>query len=88
MRHGQLVCNDMPALQWPLLIQVADECRSQNVQCVLVSAQSVMFITIKTIAKNDPLNFWFSETLLAKLEMPFLVPANIQGTIKCFSFTQ
>ena len=64
---------------WPLWMEVAGECRTQNVECVLVSTTSLMFTTTRPIEADQQLFFWFSETLLARLEMPFLAPANIQG---------
>jgi len=69
---------------WPLWMEVAGECRTQNVECVLVSTTSLMFTTTRPIEADQRLFFWFSETLLARLEMPFLVPANIQGFYDSF----
>ena len=74
---GQLTCPSNA--HWPMSMEVALECRAQNVECVLLSNNSLVFTTTKIIDKNQRLYFWFSETLLAQLEMPFLVPKNIQG---------
>lgn len=75
---------------WPFSMEVAAECRMQNVECSMVSpapstssfgAQSVslVFTTTRPVDKGQRLYFWFSEMMLAQLEMPFLVPKNIQA---------
>lgn len=40
---------------------------------------SLIFTTTRPIEKGQRLYFWFSEAMLARLEMPFLVPKNIQA---------
>ncbi len=40
---------------------------------------SLVFTATRPIEKGQRLYFWFSETMLARLEMPFLVPKNIQA---------
>lgn len=78
---------------WPLSMEVATECRMQNVECSLVPSSmsstssssisgslALVFTTTRPVEKGQRLYFWFSEAMLAQLEMPFLVPKNIQGT--------
>ena len=92
-KRDEMVSNP-PSNYWPLSMEVATECRMQNVECSLVSASSagavgssavpggslsLVFSTTRPVEKGQRLYFWFSETMLAKLEMPFLVPKNIQG---------
>lgn len=74
-------------------MEVATECRMQNVECSLTSSSStsstsssqqsaslsLIFTTTRPIEKGHRLYFWFSEAMLAQLEMPFLVPKNIQA---------
>ena len=73
-------------------MEVATECRMQNVECSMVAnpssvAQSsqhsgsisLIFKATRPIEKGQRLYFWFSEAMLARLEMPFLVPKNIQA---------
>ena len=83
---------------WPLAMEVAGECRQQNVECSLVATSppsassssshlpsvSLVFTTTRAVEKGQRLYFWFSEMMLAKLEMPFLIPPNIQGIFKPF----
>lgn len=89
-RKNEIVSSPLTSA-WPLSMEVATECRMQNVECTLVSggtngsttatgsSLSLLFSTTRPVEKGQRLHFWFSETMLAQLEMPFLVPRNIQG---------
>ena len=58
----------------------------QNVECAMVTSPQqssddvlLIFTTTRPVEKGQRLFFWFSESMLARLEMPFLVPKNIQA---------
>ena len=78
--RGRLTCPGAGGDRWPLAAEVAPQCRAQNVECVLLSDRCVAFATTRRVERGQPLRFWFSETMLARLEMPFLSPRNIQGS--------
>jgi DNA-directed RNA polymerase subunit RPC12/RpoP len=86
LRKGEMISNPSSNL-WPMSIEVATECRMQNVECAMVTQQSggsnnhlsLIFTTTRPVEKGQRLYFWFSESMLARLEMPFLVPKNIQA---------
>ncbi|KAK4030085.1 hypothetical protein OUZ56_023043 [Daphnia magna] len=89
LRKGELTSSP-PSSLWPMSVEVATECRMQNVECCAVSSTqqsaisdvnnlSLIFTTTRPIEKGQRLYFWFSESMLAHLEMPFLVPKNIQA---------
>lgn len=93
LKKEELVSSPASSL-WPLSMEVATECRMQNVECSLVSTSSavspsssnlqsssvsLVFTATRPIEKGQRLFFWFSEAMLARLEMPFLVPKNIQA---------
>ncbi|XP_057365405.1 PR domain zinc finger protein 13-like [Daphnia carinata] len=86
LSKGELTSSP-PSSLWPMSIEVATECRMQNVECSTVSSTSgndvnhlsLTFTTTRPIEKGQRLYFWFSEAMLARLEMPFLVPKNIQA---------
>lgn len=88
VRRGEMVSNPASNI-WPFSMEVAAECRMQNVECSMVSPApstssesrnlSLVFTTTRPIEKGQRLYFWFSEMMLAQLEMPFLVPKNIQA---------
>ncbi|KAI9559855.1 zinc finger protein [Daphnia sinensis] len=86
LKKGELTSSP-PSSLWPMSVEVATECRMQNVECSMVTQQSasdvnnlsLVFTTTRPIEKGQRLYFWFSESMLAHLEMPFLVPKNIQA---------
>lgn len=41
--------------------------------------KGVILKTIRSITPGEPLLMWFTENILAMMNMPFLTPSNIQG---------
>lgn len=82
----QIICKGkgLKHLHWIRAIRLADDCHSYNARiCVKKSLndnKSVILIQIiKPIKKGQEIVLWFSEEILATLQMAFLTPVNIQG---------
>lgn len=45
----------------------------------MMSDNGVMLKTIRNVTPGEPLLMWFTENILAMLNIPFLTPSNIQG---------
>ncbi|XP_046492542.1 zinc finger protein 177 isoform X1 [Neodiprion pinetum] len=69
---------------WLKMVELAKDCQSCNVLLGLAE-KGVIIRTIRYIAPGEELLLWFSDKVLAMLNIPFLVPANIhrQTTYMC-----
>ncbi|XP_076385173.1 PR/SET domain 13 isoform X2 [Megachile rotundata] len=63
---------------WLKIVSFAKDCQSCNV-VLMTTEKGVTLKTIKTISPGEPLLMWFTENVLAMMNMPFLTPCNIQG---------
>lgn len=82
-------------VHWIRAVRLADDCHSYNVQLRLQSPplystvppmepkrqqnSKLVLQTVKPIEAGEELLMWFSEDILAILQVAFLTPANIQG---------
>lgn len=67
---------------WVRAMRISEDCHNYNVQLKLLSHQKqsiVILQTVRPIDAGQELLLWFSEEILAKLQMVFLTPINIQG---------
>ena len=65
-------------IDWIPLLRLAQNCEEQNVEvCLAQFPRAVILRTIKPINEGDELKVWFSNELLALLELPFLAPKHI-----------
>ncbi|CAH1183085.1 unnamed protein product [Phaedon cochleariae] len=79
-----------PITHWIRAIRLSDDCHSYNVQLKLhaVSNQAadrlpkLMLQAVRPVEAGQELLLWFSEDVLATLQIAFLTPANIQGQKK------
>ncbi|KAF5269174.1 hypothetical protein FQR65_LT02474 [Abscondita terminalis] len=76
-------CNNV---HWIRAIRLSDDCHSYNVELKLESTTNrkctfskLIMQTIRPISVGQELLLWFSEDILALMQMAFLTPANIQG---------
>lgn len=65
---------------WLKMVALAEDCQSCNVLLVLAE-RGVVLRTIRRIAPGEELLMWFTENILAMMNVPFLTPANIQGRL-------
>ncbi|XP_046753828.1 histone-lysine N-methyltransferase MECOM-like [Diprion similis] len=63
---------------WLRMVALANDCQSCNVLLAPVE-KGVVVRTIRHIAPGEELLLWFTEKVLAMMNIPFLTPANIQG---------
>ncbi|CAK9817387.1 PR domain zinc finger protein 13 [Anthophora plagiata] len=79
-REGRLYCVDglVSTSCWLKIVTFAKDCQSCNV-LLMNTEKGVMLKTIRIITPGEPLLMWFTESILAMLNMPFLTPSNIQG---------
>ncbi|XP_066596958.1 transcription factor hamlet-like [Prorops nasuta] len=77
---GKLYCVDglVSTHYWLKIVTLAKDCHSCNV-LLMTTDKGVILKTIRSIAPGEPLLMWFTENILAMLNMPFLTPSNIQG---------
>ncbi|XP_029039580.2 PR domain zinc finger protein 13 [Osmia bicornis bicornis] len=77
---GRLYCVDglVSTSCWLKVVAFAKDCQSCNV-ILMTTDKGVMLKTIKSITPGEPLLMWFTENILAMMNMPFLTPSNIQG---------
>ncbi|KZC14730.1 PR domain zinc finger protein 13 [Dufourea novaeangliae] len=77
---GRLYCVDglISAPCWLKIVTFAKDCQSCNV-LLMTTDKGVILKTIRSITPGEPLLMWFTENILAMLNMPFLTPSNIQG---------
>ncbi|KAG7199090.1 hypothetical protein KM043_017985 [Ampulex compressa] len=78
--EGRLYCVDglVSTPCWLKIITLAKDCQSCNV-LLMTTDKGVVLKTIRSITPGEPLLMWFTENILAMLNMPFLTPSNIQG---------
>ncbi|XP_078039871.1 PR/SET domain 13 [Augochlora pura] len=76
---GRLYCVDglVSTPCWLKIVTLAKDCQSCNV-ILMATDKGVILRTIRIISPGEPLLMWFTENILAMLEMPFLTPSNIQ----------
>ncbi|KAK5646120.1 hypothetical protein RI129_004584 [Pyrocoelia pectoralis] len=77
----QVWCNNV---HWIRAIRISEDCHSYNVQLKLEPSlkrphSQLILRAVRSIAVGEELMLWFSEEILAFLQMVFLTPANIQG---------
>ncbi|GJQ67583.1 hypothetical protein Trydic_g8389 [Trypoxylus dichotomus] len=89
-------------IHWIRALRLADDCHSYNVQLRLLSSPkqstssssisepTLLLQSVRPISPGQELLLWFSEEILAMLQVVFLTPANIQGQkkyvcIKCLT---
>lgn len=86
-------------IHWTRAVRLSDDCHSYNIQLrlqptspssVVSSMESkrkhslkLVLQTVKPIEAGQELLMWFSEDILAILQVAFLTPANIQGLCWC-----
>ncbi|XP_076753425.1 PR/SET domain 13 [Xylocopa sonorina] len=77
---GRLYCVDglVSTSCWLKVVTLAKDCQSCNV-LLMTTDKGVILKTIRSVAPGEPLLMWFTENILAMLNMPFLTPSNIQG---------
>ncbi|KAK2585430.1 hypothetical protein KPH14_010097 [Odynerus spinipes] len=77
---GRLYCVDglVNAASWLKMVNFAKDCQSCNLLLVTTD-KGVVLKAVRNIAPGEPLLMWFTENILAMLNMPFLTPSNIQG---------
>ncbi|XP_031825951.1 PR/SET domain 13 [Nomia melanderi] len=77
---GRLYCVDglVSASCWLKIVTLAKDCQSCNV-LLMTTDKGVILKTIRNVTPGEPLLMWFTENILAMLNMPFLTPCNIQG---------
>lgn len=79
-------------IHWIRSIRLSDDCHNYNTQLRLLPSQRLSNIlnksvsmpklilqTVRPIEAGQELLLWFSEDILAMLQMAFLTPSNIQG---------
>ncbi|XP_072402865.1 uncharacterized protein Prdm13 isoform X1 [Diabrotica undecimpunctata] len=81
-----------PTTHWIRALRLSDDCHSYNLQLKLYKSSTVkidhneppklILQAIRPIEVGQELLLWFSEDILAMLQMTFLTPANIQGQKK------
>ncbi|XP_006625035.1 zinc finger protein SNAI2-like [Apis dorsata] len=78
--EGRLYCVDdlVSTSCWLKIVKFANDCQSCNV-LLMMSDNGVMLKTIRNVTPGEPLLMWFTENILAMLNIPFLTPSNIQG---------
>lgn len=78
--EGRLISADglVSTSCWLKIVEIANDCQSCNV-LLMITAEGVMLKTIRDIIPGEPLLMWFTEAILAMLNIPFLTPSNIQG---------
>ncbi|OAD60489.1 PR domain zinc finger protein 13 [Eufriesea mexicana] len=78
--EGRLYCVDglVSTPCWLKIVTLANDCQSCNV-LLMTTDKGVILKTIRNITPGEPLLMWFTENILAMLNMPFLTPSNIQG---------
>lgn len=79
-------------IHWVRALRLSDDCHSYNVQLRLLPSpkqstptssileSSLLLQCVRPISPGQELLLWFSEEILAMLQIVFLTPANIQGT--------
>ncbi|XP_012245452.2 PR domain zinc finger protein 13 [Bombus impatiens] len=77
--EGRLIClNKLVTTPcWLKIIEFANDCQACNV-LLMTTAEGVILKTIRDITPGEPLLMWFTEYILAMLNIPFLSPCNIQ----------
>lgn len=90
-------------IHWVRSLRLSDDCHNYNIQLRLLPSQRLSNIlnksvnmpklilqTVRPVEAGQELLMWFSEDILAMLQMAFLTPANIQGenylTLLCYLF--
>lgn len=80
-----VLCENM---HWIRAIRISDDCHSYNVQLKLLHPEKhsdlirepkLVLQSVKPIESGEELLMWFSEDVLAMLQVAFLTPHNIQG---------
>ncbi|CAH1108842.1 unnamed protein product [Psylliodes chrysocephalus] len=79
-----------PSTHWIRALRLSDDCHSYNLQLKLQPYNSLktsqppklILQAMRPIEIGQELQLWFSEDILAMLQMVFLTPANIQGQKK------
>ncbi|XP_044751516.1 zinc finger protein 426 [Coccinella septempunctata] len=80
-------------VHWVRAIRLSDDCHNYNIQLKLkpsqrisnnlpnknISAPQLILQVVRPIVAGQELLLWFSEDILAMLQIAFLTPANIQG---------
>ncbi|XP_043591692.1 protein snail [Bombus pyrosoma] len=77
--EGRLICiNRLVSTPcWLKIVEFANDCQACNV-LLMTTAEGVILKTIRDITPGEPLLMWFTENILAMLNIPFLTPSNIQ----------
>lgn len=77
--EGRLICIDrlVSTPCWLKIVEFANDCQACNV-LLMTTAEGVILKTIRDITPGEPLLMWFTENILAMLNIPFLTPSNIQ----------
>ncbi|XP_068967674.1 zinc finger protein 672-like [Bombus flavifrons] len=77
--EGRLICANrlVSTPCWLKIIEFANDCQACNV-LLMATTEGVILRTIRDINPGEPLLIWFTENILAMLNIPFLTPCNIQ----------
>lgn len=68
-------------IHWVRALRLSDDCHSYNVQLRIepLNNSKLVLQVVRPIEAGEELLLWFSEDILAILQIVFLTPANIQG---------
>lgn len=82
---GRLESNDrIPINSWIRYLKFSNDVHSNNIMLELAAKQKVILRTTRNIDPGDEIQLWFSEDLLAVMNIPFLTPANIRGKLNIY----
>lgn len=68
--------------QWLNWINISKDTHSNNATLEIVEENKLIIRTVKNVAADEEIFLWFSEEVLAQMDVPFLTPSNIQGKLK------
>lgn len=86
--NGRLISVNYDEQFWIKKFNISQDTYSNSALLEMTSDHQLCIRIVKNVLKNEEILLWFSEDVLAEMNIPFLTPSNIQGmcTFEMFFF--
>lgn len=77
--NGQLISANYDEKFWIRKFNISPDTYSNSALLEITGDHKLCIRMIKNLSQNEEILLWFSEDILAEMNIPFLTPSNIQG---------
>lgn len=85
---GRLTSANYDEQFWIRKFNISQDTHCNSALLEITSDHKLCLRIVKNVPQNEEILLWFSENVLAEMNIPFLTPSNIQGKDKSIIFSR